>query len=77
MRHEAKWPISHRDRIIELRALENDPTQALFRKDISAAIAFHRGFQEDELCSPGPRYFQGGREVAANECHGLFWVEVS
>lgn len=59
MRHGAKWPISHRKRIIELQAPEKDPTQILYHKDISAAIQFPESFEQDELSFPPSNILPG------------------
>lgn len=72
-----KWPLTHKERIDELQAYLEDPSQFRYYRDISAAIDFRRTFNGNDLCSLDPVYFHEGRQVDANECSGLCWMEVS
>ena len=73
---EPKWPLTHGERVVELQNVLQDPQKAIFHENIRAAIKYHPGFGQQELCSEQLIYFQNGRQVSEDERDGICWMEV-
>lgn len=69
---ECHWPLSHADRVRELELL---PSRT---PNISAAIEYHKTFDQKAFCSNERIYFQEGRRKMEEELnYEPFWVEVA
>jgi len=67
---ECHWPLSHADRVRELELL---PSRT---PNISAAIEYHKTFDQKAFCSNERIYFQEGRRKMEEELnYEPFWVE--
>ena len=62
-----KWPVTHRERIAQLRSIISDadfrPKDEIRRQNIEAAISYHQAFDLDDICDAAVVYFADGRRV--------------
>ena len=60
---EAKWPLTHEERIAELERYYHDPRLHSQQVNILAAINYHRQYPSTSLCSRKATTFSGGRVI--------------
>lgn len=77
---EAKWPLTHAERIKELEELSKHYEKTAQKENIRAARLYHAQFPPDEVVPEKLIFFQDGKQVEETEIKvdgGVVWDEVS
>lgn len=64
---EARWPVTHGQRIEELKSIRMDTRFSPQLENLNAAIRYHGCFAEDDLCSSNQTFFMAGSKVSDPE----------
>ncbi|KAJ9251186.1 hypothetical protein DTO207G8_5537 [Paecilomyces variotii] len=75
---EAKWPLTHAERIKELEELSKDYEKTAQKENIRAARLYHAQFPPDEVVPEKLIFFQDGKQVEETEIKvdgGVVWDE--
>lgn len=60
---QSRWPVTHGQRIEELKAICMDARFSPQLENLNAAIKYHKSLAEDDLCSANQTFFMAGSKV--------------
>lgn len=60
---QSRWPVTHGQRIQELKDIRMDARFSLQLENLNAAIKYHESLAEDDLCSANQTFFMAGSKV--------------